>query len=209
MKHIKKLFVPTKAGGKRLAKHRHPATSKDVRIIRCLSPNLPQTLWGTCKPEEYIGIISSEYPKKCMIPKRAATFVTNAHLDVPNKLPELISLPGFSQMLFYPFRKLAEALGYDVLWCTFKEPGFKYYTGHVLFAEHMNMGVWIRINKKSYENLFGTTYSGHLYTGGWLYAVPTKSSNYYLVQTVNHRLLISADDIIEIVDPISKCAETT
>lgn len=191
------ICAPTKPAGTRAAEHNRHTTSTDVRIILCLSPNIPHALWGEFKPKDYVGVISSEYPRKCMIPERAATFISAC---MPAELPELVSLPGFEQTFFYPFRELAYALGYDVLWCTYKEHDSKNYTGHVLFAEHIGAGVWIRIGKELYENLFGTTYPDQLYTGGWLYAVPDPRGSFYYVQATERRTLVYTDDILELID---------
>lgn len=190
-----------------LAHRPQHATSKDVRIIKCISPNLPRILWGLSEPKDYIGVISSDFPGKCMIPESAATFVTHANWDIPTQLPKLVSLSGFEQTLFYPFRELAEALGYDVLWCTFKEPGSKDYTGHVLFAEHVRDGVWIRVSKDYAQRNFVKLYNENLYTGGWLYAIPLgspQSPHLYTVQRYTDIFYVDPNDVLEVVDPIKE-----
>lgn len=183
--------------------HRH-STSRDVRIIHCLSPNLPSGLWGFYEPEYCIGVISSDFPRKCMIPESAANFVTHVNLDTLIELPKLVSLSGFEQTLFYPFRELAEALGYDVLWCTFKELGSKNYTGHVLFAEHVQYGVWIRVSEDYAKRNFGNLYGENLYTGGWLYASPLgllKNPHLYIVQRSSDIFYVDPNDVLEVVEP--------
>ena len=192
------ICAPTRPVCARAAHHSRPTASTDVRIILCLSPNIPYALRGKYKPEEYVGVISSEYPKKCMIPERAAPFATNSYWDVPVDLPELVSLPGFEQTLFYPFRELADALRYDVLWCTFKEPGSKNYTGHVLFAERVCNGMWIRISEENAEKRFGTIYYGHLYTGGWLYVVPDGKLPFFIAMGIAGRVYVPKHEVIEI-----------
>lgn len=174
-------------------------TSRDVRIIHCLSSNTPNVGHGKIFPSHYIGVISSDFPKKCMIPETETSFITKSDLCNPN-FPKLVTLSGFEKTLFYPFRELAQALGYDVLWCTYREPDSMYYTGHVLFAEHVQNGLWICLNEEYTQMFFGDFYHGALYTGGWQYACPTEHSEYYVVQSVDETIYIPWKHVIKVVE---------
>lgn len=183
------------------SRRNHPI-SKDVRIIFCLSPNLPRESWGRQHPQDYVGVISPKFPGKCMIPTKLARDAFQMNLEIPEWLPKSVSLPGFQKMRFFPFREFAESLGYDVLWCTFKESGSKNYTGHVLFAEHMRSGVWIRVSEDYAHRNFGDLYCDDLYTGGWLYASLFGTHSLpasYIVQRRTDQFYISPDDVLEVV----------
>lgn len=82
-------------------------------------------------------------------------------------------------MALYPFRLLAESLGYDVLWRNIDGEGY------VFFAEHVEGGVWIHV---SLENLILPKDMGMDLSGiktkdhGWMYANSITIDGDYNVQ---------------------------
>lgn len=190
------ICAPTRPVTESLEWHPRHSASKDIRIIHCLSPATYNVLSGNVLPKCYIGVISSDFPKTTMIPCCTA-YELGGFAFVSSLGLRPISLSGFENMQFYPFRELAYSLGYDILWCSFKDEGSKLYSGHVLFAEHVSNGVWVRVSELNLD-----AYRGDCYTGGWAYATYKESSYYYVVKVVGKgSFYIPKDDVLEVVKP--------
>lgn len=97
----------------------------------------------------------------------------------------------------YPFRQLAESLGYDVLWRNIDGKGY------VFFAEHVDGGVWIHV---SLENLILPQSMGIDVSGiqtkdhGWMYANSITINGEYNVQfDRNGEVMVPAYWVTEVV----------
>lgn len=185
---------------------------KAIRMIQCLSAatHFPEDDTEELPLGFSLGYTFSVLPGTTFIPAYDARFLHGFDIQSENN-PARVSIPykwlnfGDSSapegyFVLYPFRALAESLGYDVLWRNID--GVSY----VFFAEHVEGGAWIHV---SLENLILPKSMkidlSQIETAdqGWMYANSVTINGEYNVQfDKNGEVTIPAYWVTEVI-PVS------